>query len=129
MVKPQVHAAVVDDDPSVREALARVLKLSGIRVESFPSGPAFLRSLAEVVPDCVLLDLRMPGMGGLDVMQELIERRLPIKSIVLTGTDDPETVKACAAAGAFAVLAKPIDEESLLNVVAQAVGHRRSLLG
>src|SRR3546814_2471347 len=74
MSERRIHVAVIDDDPSVRRALQRVLKVMDVSVESYASGEEFLASLQQQKPDCVVLDLHMPGMSGLEVQEQQIGR-------------------------------------------------------
>ena len=116
--------AVVDDDASVRKAIRRLLIASNLRVVVFSSGEEFFRSIADHAPDCVILDLHMPGLTGLDVQKQLIRAGIRLPIVVVTAYDEPETREQCLAAGAAAYLQKPLDDQVLLNAVAVAV--RRS---
>ena len=115
--------AVVDDEASVRKAIHRLLVASSVRVEVFSSGEEFLASLADHAPDCVILDLHMPGITGLDVQKQLIRAGMRLPIVVVTAYDEPETREQCLAAGAAAYLQKPLDDQVLLNAVAVAVRH------
>jgi FixJ family two-component response regulator len=116
--------AVVDDEEPVRKALGRLLRASGLVAECFPSGHAFLGSLTSAQPDCVILDLHMPGLGGLQVLQRLRERQPPLPTIVITGHDEPENQSRCMSLGAIAYMRKPIDDHALLQTIEQAVQKR-----
>lgn len=116
--------AVVDDEEPVRKALGRLLRASGLVAECFPSGHAFLGSLTTTQPDCVILDLHMPGLGGLQVLQRLRERQPPLPTIVITGHDEPENQSRCMSLGAIAYMRKPIDDHALLQTIEQAVQKR-----
>lgn len=112
---------VVDDDASVRDALTRLLNAAGHSVESWDSAEAFLESFRPERSGCLLLDLKMPGMSGLELQQVLVERgaRLPI--IFLTGhANVPVTVRAMKG-GAFEFLEKPVAGEALLGCVQRAL--------
>jgi FixJ family two-component response regulator len=89
MDRSRLRIAVIDDDESVRKALRRLLRAANLDADTFASGRDFLDSLAAQVPDCVVLDLHMPGMNGLDVQQQLARngRQLPI--VIITGHDEP----------------------------------------
>lgn len=119
----QTLIAVVDDDASVRKAIARLLVAFGLRAEAFASGQEFLASLASIQPACLVLDLHMPGLTGLDVQNELTRagKRLPV--VIITAYDEPEARAECLAAGAAAFLLKPIDDQVLLDAIAKAVGN------
>jgi FixJ family two-component response regulator len=121
--------AVVDDDADVRIALVRLVSSAGCAVESFATGPEFLMSIEHRVPDCVVLDLHMPGMSGFEVQSELARTRPGIPVVVITGHDTAESRNRALALGACAYLAKPVDYEALLAAVEgamQAPGGARS---
>lgn len=113
--------AVVDDDEAIRKALSRMLRALDFEVRSFPSGEAFLRSLQEIHPDCVLLDLHMPDMDGLGVLRELHGRAVRMPVIIITAHDEPGVQASCLAIGASAYLAKPIDGGALQRAIAHAI--------
>ncbi len=115
--------SVVDDDESVRKALGRLLSSLDYQAETFDSGQAFLDSLADRWPDFVVLDLHMPGLSGLDVLQQLTRTPAPVPVIVITAHDEPETQAQCLAAGALAYLRKPLDEQVLLAAIRTTEGH------
>jgi FixJ family two-component response regulator len=120
MPTPIIH--VVDDDPSFRTAVTRLLRAAKYEVRCYASASEFLDSDPCVEPGCILLDLQMPGMGGLDLQQSLaqMEERLPI--IFLTGHGDiPASVRAMKA-GAVDFLTKPVRREALLHAVQNALG-------
>jgi len=112
---------VVDDDASVRGALARLLHSAGYQTETFASAEGFLAQSRFDAPGCILLDVRMPGLNGLELQQALAaaDRQLPI--VFITGHGDvPMSVRAMKA-GAEDFLPKPFDDEELLKAVAQAL--------
>ena len=113
--------AVVDDEESVRRALARMLSASQFEVDVFASGQEFLDSLRTRLPDCVLLDYQMPGLTGRDVQRQLAltKTRLPI--IVVTAHDQPALREQCLADGAVAYLAKPLQRERLVSLINDAI--------
>jgi FixJ family two-component response regulator len=111
---------VVDDEASVREALSTLLRANGKQVQLFTSGQGFLDFARRDACACLLLDLKMPGLGGLEV-QKLISAKTSIPVIFLTGRGDiPSTVSAMKG-GAVDFLTKPIDEEALLASVERAL--------
>lgn len=114
--------AVVDDQSSQCRALRRLLLAAGLEVDAFAGGEAFLDSLSVHVPDCLILDLHMPGMAGLEVQARLAEIHRPIPVIVITGYDRPADRGKALAAGAVAFMRKPVSEELLLAAIRQAVG-------
>ncbi len=111
MAELRKRIAVLDDDTSVRNALCRVLRASGFEAQAFATGVEFLASCHEFGPHCAIIDLHMPGMGGLEVQQHLSRIGSPVSVIVITGHDAPHSQSECLAAGAFAYLTKPVDEE------------------
>jgi len=117
----ELLVAVVDDEEPIRKALGRLLRASGLVAECFASGQAFLDSIGTTRPDCVILDLHMPGLGGLQVLEQLKSCRPPLPTIVITGHDEPENQMRCLAGGAAAYLRKPLDDELLLQTIDQAV--------
>ena len=109
-----LRIAVVDDEASVRKALKRLLRSVGHSVETFETGGAFLQSLNQEIPDCVILDLNLPGITGLDVLNSLNEGRWKLVVVVITGDDQPGVRQRVLALGASAYLPKPLDEKILL---------------
>jgi FixJ family two-component response regulator len=117
---------VVDDEASVREALSSLLRANGKQVQLFTSGQDFLNFPREDSCACLILDLRMPGMNGLQV-QELIAAQTTIPVIFVTGRGDvPSTVTAMKG-GAIDFLTKPIDESALLACIEKALRYDRKL--
>ena len=115
--------AVVDDDSEVRVALMRLLSSAGYASESFASGTEFVQSVDEHTPGCVVLDLHMPGLSGLEVQQRLVERHPEVPVVVITGHDSAETRRRALGLGARAYLSKPVDGEALLSAIGEALHH------
>lgn len=109
--------ALVDDDEPVRKALRRLLRAANLEVEIYTSGREFIESLDQRRPNCLILDLHMPGMNGLDVQRWLVENRVPVPVVIITGYHDPQARLQCLAAGAIAYLRKPIDDKALLDAI------------
>jgi FixJ family two-component response regulator len=108
---------VVDDDPLMREAMQRLFRSVGMRAEVFGSTTEFLQSELADVPSCLVLDVRLPGLSGLDFQSELVKAGIQIPIIFITGYGDiPMTVKAMKA-GAIEFLAKPFREQDMLDAV------------
>jgi RNA polymerase sigma factor (sigma-70 family) len=117
---------VVDDDASLRAAVKRLLGSAGLPCETFESAVAFLQRTADEVAGCVLLDVRMPGLSGLDLQRKLNEDGNNLPIIFVTGyADVPMTVRAMKA-GAVEVLTKPFEAEELLDAVQQALERDRA---
>lgn len=114
------YVAIVDDEEPVRKALKRLLRASGLEAESYGSGKEFLAASAVRRPDCLVLDLHMPGMSGLQVLQEMKAARATLPTVVITAYDEPASREQCLDAGAAAYLRKPLDERLLLNAISAA---------
>lgn len=113
--------AVVDDEESIRRALVRLL-CARYRTETFSSGPAFLSSLSDHTPSCVILDLQMPLMTGLQVQQELLKVPAPPPVIVITAHDEPGTREHSLSLGAKHYFCKPLDGAALMRVIKSVAG-------
>jgi len=111
------HVAVVDDEESVRKALARLLRSAGFEVESFGSGIEYLNSLQTQKPDCLVIDLHMPVLNGLDVINKMSEQGFKIPTIVITGYDGIGMTQRVLTAGALTCLHKPVDDELLISAL------------
>jgi two-component system response regulator FixJ len=116
--------AVVDDDEGFRDALQLFLRTFAFRVEPFASGEEFLRSSRLDAVGCVILDLAMPEMDGLEVQQQLAARGLQIPIVFVTAHRDDYLGQRASATGALAVLRKPVDHEALVRLVREALGGR-----
>ena len=114
--------AIVDDDESFREALERFLGTFAFRVRTFASGEEFLQSPELGFVACLFLDLVMPGMSGLEVKQQLGARGLRIPTVFVTAHADDEVEQHLVAAGAIAILPKPVDQQTLLRLVQGVMG-------
>jgi FixJ family two-component response regulator len=116
---------VVDDDPSVRTAIKRLLASVGLPCETFGTGLEFLKRAEQGVTGCVLLDVRMPGLSGMDLQRMLKADGYELPIIFVTAhADVPMTVRAMKA-GAMEVLTKPFEEQALLDAVNQALERER----
>ena len=117
---------VVDDDASIREALKSLLASMGMRVEVFGSAAEFLKSTLADIPSCLVLDVRLPGVSGLDFQAELTKANIQVPIIFITGHGDiPMTVRAMKA-GAVEFLTKPIRDQDLLDAVQLALEQDRA---
>jgi two-component system, LuxR family, response regulator FixJ len=114
--------AVVDDDESFRDALHLFLRTFGFQVEAFASGKEFLRSGRLQAVGCLILDLAMPEMNGLEVQQHVAQRGLEIPIVFVTANRDDYLGQRARATGALAVLQKPADDEELIRLVREALG-------
>ena len=121
MKETETTVFVVDDDQSVREALKGLINSVGLRVETFATAREFLQSRRSDLPGCLVLDVRMPGLSGLDLQREMAEANIYTPIIFITGYGDiPITVRAMKA-GAVEFLTKPFREQDLLDAIQQAL--------
>ena len=117
---------VIDDDPSIRLAITSLIRSVGMRVESFPSAQEFMASKRPDAPACLVLDVRMPGVSGLDLQRDLAEADIRIPIIFITGHGDiPMSVRAMKA-GAVEFLTKPFRDQDLLDAISQALERDRA---
>jgi len=119
---------VVDDDPSIREALSSLIRSVKLRVETFSSAQAFLRHGPADASGCLILDIHLPGLNGLELQQQLIRDGIHLPIIFITGHGDiPMSVRAIKA-GAVEFLTKPFRERLLLRAIEQAIEKDRETL-
>jgi two-component system response regulator FixJ len=112
---------VVDDDPSIRKSLDRLIKSAGLDVETFATAHEFLERHSHRGPACLVLDVKMPGINGLELQEKLLSQEYAMPMIFITGHGDiPMTVKAIKK-GAIDFLSKPFDDKDLLDVVHEAL--------
>jgi RNA polymerase sigma factor (sigma-70 family) len=117
---------VIDDDPSVRSSLKFLLSTVGLQAETFDSADSFLRKEPPDIPSCLVLDVRLPGLSGLDFQRELAGRNICIPIVFLTGHGDiPMSVRAMKA-GAVEFLTKPFRDQDLLDAVRVALDRDRA---
>jgi FixJ family two-component response regulator len=115
-VNPRIY--IVDDDQAVRQSLRALLEVYGFEVQDFPSGESFLDRFEEDGKSCLVLDVHMPGLGGLDVISHLRQvARSTIPVILMTGRGDRDLCAQGIAAGATSYMEKPVDIDQLLAVV------------
>ena len=125
MAEAKAIVFVVDDDVSVRDGLGSLIRSAGLRVETFGSAQEFLARPPADVPSCLVLDVRLPGLSGLDLQKRMAEVGLEIPIVFLTGHGNiPASVQAMKA-GAVEFLTKPLDEETLLQAIHEAVERDR----
>jgi RNA polymerase sigma factor (sigma-70 family) len=126
MTQPASVVFVVDDDPSVRRAIKLLLESIGLEVELFGSAQEFLPSTPTKGPSCLVLDIRLPGVSGLDFQRQLIETKINIPIIFISAHGDvPMTVRAMKA-GAIEFLTKPFRDQDLLDAVQSALERDRA---
>lgn len=118
---------MLDDEPKMRKALGRLLKTHGFLVEEFAFAEELLATCTTRLPDCLLLDLHMPGLNGFDVLERFAAQQLPVPVVVITGHDAPGTAERVRTLGASDYLLKPLDEANLLAAIGkgiEAVGNK-----
>ena len=113
--KRVVH--IVDDEETIRKTLSFTLRTAGFAVEAYASGPEFLLSAEDAEKGCVVLDMHMPDMDGLQVQAELTRRGIDMPVVVLTGNGDPTLAVQAMKAGAADFLAKPVEKAALLGAI------------
>jgi FixJ family two-component response regulator len=128
MSDPQEKIVVIDDDSSVRRSLDRLFRSHGYTVETFSSAEEFLDSTPPSPPACAILDLAMPGLNGLELQAQLLEKGVVCGIVFLTGHGDLESGVAAMKQGAVDFLTKPIDENHLLTATRESLAVQRRLL-
>jgi FixJ family two-component response regulator len=126
MSEPDAIVFVVDDDASLREALGGLLRSAGLKVETFASAQEFLARPPAEAPGCLVLDVGLPGLSGLDLQSRMaeIDREIPI--VFITGHGDVPTSVRAMKAGAMEFLTKPFDDRDLLEAIAKAIERDRA---
>ena len=114
---------LVDDDEAIRRSVGFMLKTSGFHVRSYESGVELLKSASNLEPGCILLDIRMPGMDGLELQRRLAERALPFPLIIITGHGDVPLAVRVMKAGALDFIEKPFAARVILDSTKNALGH------
>ena len=120
---PSPLVAVVDDDASVRRALTRLLQSAEFRVLTYTSATEFLDTGLPSAPDCVILDIHLGGISGLELLSRLRGSGYGLPVLIITAHDDAQAREAAAQAGCTAYLRKPLDAKVLLEEVATAMKH------
>lgn len=125
--KRVVH--IVDDEETIRKALGFSLRTAGFVLEVYASGPEFLSALGDAEKGCVILDMHMPDMDGLQVQAELTRRGIGMPVVVLTGNGDPTLAVQAMRAGAVDFLAKPVEKAALLGAIDRAFSRLENIAG
>jgi two-component system response regulator FixJ len=112
---------VVDDDPAIRRSLEQLLDAAGFKVVSYDTPLAFLDAVSDLVPGCVLLDIKMPGMDGLELQALMQQANASTPVVVMTGQGDVQSAVRAMKAGAVDFLEKPYSDESLMNAIESAL--------
>ena len=124
--EPDATVFVVDDDASIREALAGLIRSVGLKVETYASAQEFLARPPPDVPGCLVLDVSLPGLSGLDLQAKMAEIDLEIPIVFITGHGDVPTSVRAMKAGALEFLTKPFSDRDLLDAIAQAIERHRA---
>lgn len=120
MSKPCPVIAVIDDEEQIRRALLRLLRAAGMEARAYASGQEFLAGWRADPPACVVLDLQMPGLNGLETLQCLVQIGAQLPVVIITAHDEPAMRDRCLRAGARAYLCKPLDDRVLLDAIDRA---------
>ena len=115
---------VIDDDESARHSLEFLLDVAGIRVRSFPSADAFLKASPPLPGACVVTDVRMPGMSGVELVEELKRRGVEVPVIVITGHADVPLAIQAMKAGVSDFIEKPFDDQAILSAIRRAIAEQ-----
>jgi two-component system, LuxR family, response regulator FixJ len=115
MASPSIF--VVDDQEAVREALGEMLRTFGYQVETYPSADAFLATAEGPRAGCIVADVRMPGMDGIELVRELARRGIPLPVVLISGHADVPMAVAAIKAGAADFIEKPLDDQHLLSAI------------
>jgi FixJ family two-component response regulator len=129
MPEPEAIVFVVDDDESVRESLGGLIRSAGLRVETFDSAQQFLASLRSNsvdAPSCLVLDVHLPGLSGLDLQKRMADVDIEIPIIFITGRGDIPTSVRAMKAGAVEFLTKPFRDHDLMDAISQAIERDRA---
>ena len=127
MAEAKAIVFVVDDDLSVREALGSLIRSAGLKVETFASAHEFLARPRADMPSCLVLDVRLPGLSGLELQKRMAEVNIEIPIIFITGHGDVPTTVQAMKAGAVEFLTKPFRDEDLLEAIQQAIKRDRAV--
>ena len=125
MVEPDAMVFVVDDDAAIRDAIAGLIRSAGLKVQGFASAQEFIVRRPPNVPSCLVLDVQLPGLSGLDLQSRMAELDLEIPIVFITGHGDVPTSVRAMKAGALEFLTKPFHDEELLDAIAKAIERHR----
>jgi len=112
---------IIDDDEGVRESLSALLQSVGVATRGFDSAEASLEAIETDRPACMLVDVRMPGMSGLELQRQLVERKLPVRVVMITGHGDIAMAVQAMKNGATDFLEKPFNDQTLIDLVHRCV--------
>jgi FixJ family two-component response regulator len=124
MAQTQHIVAIVDDDVFIQTALARLLYAAGWQAVTFTSAEAFLQTGRQALPDCLVLDVWLPGMTGVELLEHLVATDSTLPAVIITGRDDLQMRMRAMQAGAAAYLLKPLEGQDLLQALQEALDGR-----
>jgi FixJ family two-component response regulator len=125
MTQPHQIVFVVDDDPAICTALRRLIRSVGIEVQTFTSAQEFLRATRPEVPACLVLDVRLPDLSGLNLQEKLTEAKIDLPIIFITGHGDISMTVRAMKGGALEFLTKPVQEQDLLEAIQRGIEQHR----
>ena len=123
MTTPRPIVYIVDDEPGVRNSLSSLVRSVGLEARTFADGAEFLESAREDAPECLVVDVRMPGISGLDLQNRLSQSSFPIPVIFITGHGDISMAVRVMKLGALEFLTKPFHDQALLGAIYRAIRH------
>jgi len=123
MANPRPIVYIVDDEPGVRNSLSSLVRSVGLEARTFAGGAEFLESRRENAPECLVVDVRMPGISGLDLQNQLSQSSFPIPVIFITGHGDISMAVHAMKLGAVEFLTKPFHDQDLLGAIYRAIRH------
>ena len=127
MAETSPWIAIVDDDAAVLRGLRRLLRSRAFRVNTYGSGQEFLAALPDGLPECLIVDLQMPEMNGLELQQHLIRKGIAIPTILITAHGDAAIHSQPTSDTFVARLRKPLHDEALFSAIDRAIGHPRDV--
>lgn len=116
-MKPEPTVFIVDDDAALRDSLMWLVKSADLKAETFESAESFLDAYEPGSPGCLVLDIRMPGMSGLELQEKLVDMDVALPVITMTGYGDPSAAIRARKNGAFEFVEKPFDYEVMLDLI------------
>jgi two-component system response regulator FixJ len=125
MAQKEILVNVIDDDESVRRAFQILLQSAGFNVQAFSSAEEFLESVSPDDSGVIILDMRMPGMTGLDLLRKLASRKNRVQVIAVSAYDDAPTRKLARELGAVTFFRKPIDDQALIDTILWVIGEKK----
>ena len=117
---------IIDDDPAVRDSVRMLIESDGLPASTFSSAEAFLNDRPPVLVGCLVLDVHMPGMNGVELLEHLHARGIYLPTIIVTAYKEESLIKRARQAGAHAVVMKPFKDVELLHLIEQSLGRHKN---